>query len=132
MTKICKICFSMECFLAEIFNTNVKNLPLGWSAWYPPSQSGISGILLIFPNFLRSKVLEFGLYRASRSHRALPFSFLFMIYICFFCIVYIFYMSVLAPARLYLLFLTDRGSQAKCRLFTISCIYKCYLTTPTC
>ena len=45
---------------------------------------------------------------------------------------YIFYIPVLAPERAYLLFLGDIGSQGECRLFRISYIYKCYLTTRLC
>ena len=41
--------------------------------------------------------------------------------------VYIFYISYLVTARVYLLSLNDRGPQVKCRLSAISYIYKCLL-----
>lgn len=44
--------------------------------------------------------------------------------------IYIFQILVLAPARVYQLSLGKRDSQAKCRLFSIRYIYKCYLLVP--
>ena len=38
-----------------IFTKKRKNLALGWTAGYSPSNLSISGIFLKFPNFLRSK-----------------------------------------------------------------------------
>lgn len=45
--------------------------------------------------------------------------------------IYIFQILVLAPARVYQLSLSKRDSQAKCRLFSILYIYKCYLLVPS-
>ena len=59
--KLSKIGFSMECFTADLlqfFTKKRQNVAFGWKAGYSPSNSGISGIFLNFPNFLRSKSLK--------------------------------------------------------------------------
>ena len=60
-TKLSKIGFSMECFTADLlqfFTKKRQNLAFGWNAGYSPPNPSISGILLKFPHFLRSKSLK--------------------------------------------------------------------------
>ena len=49
MTKLSKIGFSMECFIADFlrfFTKKRQNLAFGWTAGYSPSNQSISGIFL--------------------------------------------------------------------------------------
>ena len=60
-TKLSKIGFSMECFTAgflQFFISKHQNLVLGLQAEYSSPNSSLSGILLKFPNLLRSQVLS--------------------------------------------------------------------------
>ena len=70
--------------------------------------------------------LKFGLYRTSRNHCAFPFFSSLCYTFIYFCVVYIFYISVsLLPLR-------DRDSKAKRRYSSINYIYKYYLMTSFC
>ena len=66
-----------------------------------------------------------------KSPNASDLALFFQVYdvrLLFLCI-YIFYISILAPAGVFLLSLGNRDSKAKYQCFAISHIYKCYLTT---
>ena len=55
LTKLSKIGFSMECFIADflrLFTKTRQNLATGWTARYSPSNPSISRIFLKFPKVL--------------------------------------------------------------------------------
>lgn len=56
-TELSKIVFSMDCFIPDflrLFTEGRRNLALGWVSGCSPSGPSISGILLQFPNSIRS------------------------------------------------------------------------------
>ena len=134
-TKFSKIDVSLECFTADFLQFSSTTVQIGF--WVTGCRLAINS--KIFRDYLKiffiPKILSLGIWPLQGKQKPSCFAIFFLVYdmdLFFFCIVYIFYISVLAPARSYLLSLGDRGSQAKCRLFAISYIYKCYLTTPAC